>query len=409
VKTKNTISKNICQALTSQVLEKEYTIGDFNKTINSLIFGDNLYALQAIKGEFENKIKCVVIDPPYNTGGVFSHYNDNLEHAAWLKMMKERLQYIYDLLSHDGSLWIIINEDEMHYLKVLCDDVFGRSNYKTTITWQRKYSVSNNYKGIASICDYILVYSKSNEFKNNLLPRTAESIARYTNPDNDPRGPWKAVDYLNQASPDKRPNLCYDITNPHNGKVIKNTKKAWKYDSGTHKLHVIENRIWWGRNGQNTTPSLKLFLSEVRNGMTPHNWWPHEEVGHTDEAKKEIIALYGNENIFDTPKPERLISRIIEIATNEGDIVLDCFAGSGTTGAVAHKMNRQWIMMEIGEHCETHIIKRLKKVVSGEDKRGVSTRYNWNGGGGFNFYKFVPYKPAGTADIAIVNRHSRSA
>lgn len=307
-----------------------------------------------------------------------------------MSLIRDRLEIVRRLLSDDGSLWISIDDNEAHYLKVLCDEVFGRSNYKATITWQRKYSVSNNFQGIATICDFILVYSKSERFQNNLLPRTEESAARYSNPDNDPRGPWKAVDYLNQATPEKRRNLCYDIVNPITGAVIKNTKKAWKYDPQTHQRHVAENRIWWGRDGTNTVPAVKLFLSEVRDGMTPHDWWPHEEVGHTDEAKKEMISLYGAQNVFDTPKPERLIKRVLEIATKPGDLVLDSFAGSGTTGAVAHKMGRRWIMVELGEHCHTHIIPRLKKVINGEDKGGITDTAGWQGGGGFRYYRVAP-------------------
>jgi adenine-specific DNA-methyltransferase len=357
---------------------------------NQLIFGDNLLALKALEAEFAGKVKCVFIDPPYNTGSAFTHYDDGVEHSIWLSLMRDRLEIIRRLLSDDGSLWITIDDNEAHYLKVMCDEVFGRANYKTTITWQRKYSVSNNFQGIATICDFVLVYAKSERFQNNLLPRTEESAARYSNPDNDSRGPWKAVDYLNQATPEKRRNLCYDIVNPNTGIVIKNTKKAWKYDPGSHQRHVEENRIWWGRDGTNTVPALKLFLSEVRDGMTPHNWWPHEDVGHTDEAKKEMIGLYGAQNVFDTPKPERLIKRILEIATNPGDLVLDSFAGSGTTGAVAHKMGRRWIMVELGEHCHTHIIPRLQKVIDGEDKGGISEAVNWQGGGGFRYYKLAP-------------------
>jgi adenine-specific DNA-methyltransferase len=357
---------------------------------NRLIFGDNLLALKALEAEFAGKVKCVFIDPPYNTGSAFTHYDDGVEHSIWLSLMRDRLEIIRRLLSEDGSLWISIDDNECHYLKVLCDEVFGRPNYKTTITWQRKYSVSNNFQGIATICDFVLVYAKSERFQNNLLPRTEESTARYSNPDNDSRGPWKAVDYLNQATPEKRRNLCYDIVNPNTGAVIKNTKKAWKYDPQSHQRHVDENRIWWGRDGTNTVPALKLFLSEVRDGMTPHNWWPHEDVGHTDEAKKEMIGLYGAQNVFDTPKPERLIKRILEIATNSNDLVLDSFAGSGTTGAVAHKMGRRWIMIELGEHCHTHIIPRLQKVIDGEDQGGISKVVNWQGGGGFRYYKLAP-------------------
>ncbi len=357
---------------------------------NRLIFGDNLLALKALEQEYAGKVKCVFIDPPYNTGSAFTHYDDGVEHSLWLSLMRDRLEIIQRILSEDGSLWITIDDNECHYLKVLCDEVFGRSNYKSTVTWQRKYSVSNNFKGIATICDFVLVYSKSEMFRNNLLPRTAESLARYANPDNDPRGPWKSVDYLNQATPDKRPNLCYNIINPNTSSVIKNAKKAWKYDRTTHQLHVDEKRIWWGRDGTNTVPALKLFLSEVRDGMTPHNWWPHNEVGHTDEAKKEMIGLYSAQNVFDTPKPERLIKRILEIATNPGDLVLDSFAGSGTTGAVAHKMGRRWIMVELGEHCHTHIIPRMKKVIDGEDEGGITKAVNWKGGGGFRYYRLGP-------------------
>lgn len=357
---------------------------------NRLIFGDNLLALKALESEFAGKVKCVFIDPPYNTGSAFTHYDDGLEHSIWLGLMRDRLEIIRRLLSDDGSLWITIDDNECHYLKVLCDEIFGRANYKTTITWQRKYSVSNNFQGIATICDFVLVYAKSDLFKNNLLPRSEESAARYNNQDNDPRGPWKSVDYLNQAIPEKRPNLCYDIINPNTGAVISNVKKAWKYDPNTHKRHVEENRIWWGRDGKNTVPALKLFLSEVRDGMTPHNWWPHEEVGHTDEAKKEMIGLYGASDVFDTPKPERLIQRILEIATNPGDLILDSFAGSGTTGAVAQKMGRRWIMVELGEHCHTHIIPRLKKVIDGSDNGGITSTVNWAGGGGFRYYKLAP-------------------
>lgn len=357
---------------------------------NLLIHGDNLLALKALEQQYAGKVKCVFIDPPYNTGSAFTHYDDGVEHSLWLSLMRDRLEAIRTLLAEDGSLWITIDDNEAHYLKVLCDEVFGRSNYKTTITWQRKYSVSNNFQGIATICDFVLVYAKSEQFKNNLLPRTEESVARYSNPDNDPRGPWKSVDYLNQAIPEKRRNLCYDIINPYTGLIIKNTKKAWKYDPQTHQRHVDENRIWWGKEGSNTVPALKLFLSEVRDGMTPHNWWPHDEVGHTDEAKKEMIGLYGAQNVFDTPKPERLIKRILEIATNPNDLVLDSFAGSGTTGAVAQKMGRRWILVELGDHCETHIVPRLKKVITGEDQGGISKVVNWQGGGGFRYFCLAP-------------------
>jgi adenine-specific DNA-methyltransferase len=364
---------------------KDYDIFD-----NILIHGDNLLALKALEQEYAGKVKCVYIDPPYNTGAAFQQYDDGVEHSVWLSLMRDRIELIKRLLSDDGSLWINIDENEGHYLKVLCDEVFGRTNFVRHITWQKKYSVSNNFKGIASICDIILVYRKSEKFANNLLPRSGEAESRYNNPDNDPRGPWKAVDYLNQATIEQRPNLVYDIRNPFTDEMIPNRVKAWKYDRETHATHVRENRLWWGLKGENTVPALKLFLSEVREGMTPHNWWPHAEVGHTDEAKKESIALFGADNVFDTPKPERLLQRILSLASRPGDLVLDSFAGSGTTGAVAHKMGRRWIMVELGDHCETHILPRMKKVIDGDDPGGVTEAVEWKGGGGFRYYRLAP-------------------
>jgi adenine-specific DNA-methyltransferase len=357
---------------------------------NILIHGDNLLGLKALEQEYAGKVKCVFIDPPYNTGSAFEHYDDGVEHSLWLSLMRDRLELLKRLMADDGSLWITIDDNEAHYLKVLCDEIFGRENFIRHVTWQKKYSVSNNFKGIASITDHILIYRKSPSFINRLLPRSGEAEARYSNPDNDPRGPWKAVDYLNQATIEKRRNLVYDIKNPFTGETIKNKVKAWKYEEATHLEHVKENRLWWGIKGENSVPALKLFLSEVRDGMTPHNWWPHSEVGHTDEAKKESIAIFGAENAFSTPKPERLLSRILSLATQPGDLVLDSFAGSGTTGAVAHKMGRRWIMVELGDHCETHIAPRLKKVIDGDDPGGITEAVEWSGGGGFRYYRLAP-------------------
>jgi adenine-specific DNA-methyltransferase len=365
-------------------------VSDSDLFDNRLIFGDNLLALKALEQEFTGKVKCVYIDPPYNTGSAFEHYDDSVEHSLWLSLLRDRLELLRRLLTPDGSIWLNIDDNEGHYCKVLMDEIFGRHNFRACITWQRKYSVSNNFKGLASICDYILVFSKSELFQNNLLPRSQDSIDRYANPDNDPRGPWKAVDYLNQATPQQRPNLCYPITNPKTGEIIRNSKKAWKYEPEAHSIHVAEKRLWWGRNGTNTVPALKLFLTDVRDGMTPHNWWPHEEVGHTDEAKKESNELFGGSSSFGTPKPERLLHRILALASNPGDIVLDSFAGSGTTGAVAQKMGRRWIMVELGEHCHTHIIPRMRKVIDGADPGGVTEAIGWKGGGGFRYYRLAP-------------------
>lgn len=362
---------------------------EHNHFDNALIRGDNLLALKALEQNYRGAVKCIYIDPPYNTGAAFEHYDDGLEHSVWLSLIRDRLILLRELLADDGSLWINIDENEGHYLKVLCDEIFGRGNFVRHITWQKKYSVSNNFQGIASICDILLVYRKSDNFRNNLLPRSDEASSRYSNPDNDARGPWKAVDYLNQATIEQRPNLVYDIRNPFTGEMVRNRVKAWKYDRVTHQLHVSENRLWWGLSGENSVPALKLFLSEVREGMTPHNWWPHTEVGHTDEAKKESIALFGRDRAFDTPKPERLLHRILALSSNPGDLVLDSFAGSGTTGAVAHKMARRWIMVELGDHCDTHIVPRMQKVIDGTDPGGITEAVGWRGGG-FRYYQLAP-------------------
>jgi site-specific DNA-methyltransferase (adenine-specific)/adenine-specific DNA-methyltransferase len=359
---------------------------------NLLVQGDNLLALKALLPYYAGQVKCIYIDPPYNTGNESWVYNDNVNspemkdwlgkavgkeiedlsrHDKWLCMMYPRIALLREFLREDGAIFVSIDDNEVHLLRLMMDEIFGARNFKACITWQRKYSVSNNFKGIATIIDYVLVYSKSDKFKNNLLPRTEESIERYTNPDNDPRGPWKSVDYLNQASPDKRPNLCYDVINPNTKQVIKNTNKAWKYELEVHQQHIAEDKLWWGLKGTNTVPALKLFLSEVREGMTPHNWWSHEDAGHTDEAKKEIDGILGA-NIFDTPKPTRLIKRILQIATNPDDIVLDSFAGSGTTGHAVLAANegdggnRRFILIEMDPSIAQLITKkRIQRVATG--------------------------------------------
>lgn len=368
------------------VEDAAYSCGADDGHDNRLIFGDSLFAMQTLLPELSGLVKCIFMDPPYNTGGQFEHYRDDQEHAHWLSFMRDRLVLAWALLAPEGSLWITIDDHEGHYLKLLCDEVFGRDNFLSDVAWQKKYSVSNNHHGMASLADHILVYRKSTLFRVNLLPRSAESDARYSNPDNDPRGPWKAVDYCGHESPAKRPHLVYGIQNPCTGKILYNTTKAWKFEPETHARHVAEKRIWWGLHGQNTRPALKRFLYEVHPGMVPHNWWPHTEVGHTDEAKRESTALFGRLQSFATPKPERLLYRILYLATNPGDLVLDVFAGSGTTGAVAHKMRRHWIMVEFGSQYHTHIIPRMRKVIVGADAGGVTDLTGWTGGGCFRCY-----------------------
>ncbi len=353
---------------------------------NQLIFGDNLLALKALEHEFAGKVKCVFIDPPYNTGSAFAHYDDGVEHSIWLSLIRDRLEILRRLLSDDGSLWITIDDNEAHYLKVLCDEIFGRSNFIANVVWEKKFSPQNDAKLIDPNHDQVIVFGKNKEKTAfNLLPRTDEMNARYNNQDNDPRGPWTSGDSLRR---EYREYAFYEIITPSGRKVSPPPGSSWRFNKEEVPRLIAENRLWFGKDGDGV-PRIKRFLSEVKDGIIPQTIWPHGHVGNTQEAKKEVIAL-NKTDIFDTPKPERLIKRVLEIATNPGDLVLDSFAGSGTTGAVAHKMGRRWIMIELGEHCHTHIIPRLQKVINGEDQGGISKAVDWHGGGGFRYYKLAP-------------------
>ncbi len=356
------------------------------ETNNMLIHGDNLLALRALEKDYAGKVKCIYIDPPYNTGAAFDQYNDNLEHSQWLTLIKPRLELLRKLLKEDGSIWISIDDDEGHYLKVLCDEVFGRSNFVSTVIWEKKYSPQNDAKWFSDSHDFILVYAKNKgTWKPNLLPRTSEMDKRYKNPDNDPRGVWKAADFSARTYSDSGD---YPITLPSGRVVTPPASRAWITNKGTYEQLVKDNRIWFGKDGNNV-PAQKKFLSEVKQGMTAMTIWKYEEVGHTQDAKKEVKALNPTDP-FATPKPEKLLERILMLATNTNDLVLDSFLGSGTTAAVAQKIGRRWIGIEMGTHAYTHCKTRLDKVISGEDQGGISKSVGWNGGGGYKFYELAP-------------------
>ncbi|WP_421190345.1 site-specific DNA-methyltransferase [Aeromonas sanarellii] len=367
---------------------------DINRAFNDnlLIQGDNLLALKALEQQYADKVKCIFIDPPYNTGSAFTHYDDGLEHSMWLTMMRDRLELLRSLMSEDSSLWITIDDNESHYLKVVCDEVFGRNNFVANVVWQKKYSPANDAIWLSDSHDHILVYAKNKlAWRPNLLPRTESSNAAYKNLDNDPRGPWKSGDYTCNKNSDERPNLYYPIKNPFTGELVWPKKTSvWRFNPEAHKKNVEENLIWWGKDGKNSVPSFKRFLDSVKkDGTVPQTIWLWNDVGHTQDGKKEQLQI-NPKNPFTTPKPEKLLERIIRLATKEGDLVLDSFGGSGTTGAVAHKMDRRWIMVELGDHCHTHIVPRLKKVIDGEDQGGISKAVNWQGGGGFRYLRLAP-------------------
>jgi adenine-specific DNA-methyltransferase len=298
-------------------------------------------------------------------------------------MMRDRLELLRRLLTSDGSIWIVIDDNEAHYLKVICDEIFGRQNFFGSITWQHSVQGKNDAKTISLHHNYVLAYRKTEAFQRNLLARREEHNVNYANPDNDPKGLWRSGDV---RSPNLRENLCYTVTTP-SGKKILPPAKGWRWSKELFSQKVKTGEITFVNN--ETRVLRKIYLSE-QEGRVPESIWFGEEVGTTREATAELSELLPGVTIFATPKPERLIQRVIQIASNPNDWILDSFAGSGTTGAVAHKMGRKWIMCELGEHCHTHIIPRMQKVIGGKDPGGITEDVEWKGGGGFRYYRLAP-------------------
>lgn len=352
---------------------------------NRLIFGDNLLALKALEQEFTGKIKCIFIDPPYNTGSAFEHYDDGVQHSIWLSLMRDRIELARQFLTQDGSLWITIDDNEAHYLKILCDEVFGRENFVANVIWEKADSPRNSARQFSTDHDYVLVFSKNPDWLPKRLARTEEANSIYTNPDDDPRGEWIPGDpFANK--PYSRGQ--YTITGPTGRTFSPPPGRFWRISEERFRELDQDGRIWWGPN-RDARPSIKRYLSEVGD-LVPRTLWPKDQVGSNRTSKNEMRALFPQSASFGTPKPERLIERILNLSTNPGDWVLDSFAGSGTTGAVAHKMGRRWIMVELGEHCQTLVIPRLRKVIDGEDPGGVTEAVGWKGGGGFRYYRLAP-------------------
>ena len=354
---------------------------------NVLIHGDNLLALKALEADYAGKVKCIFIDPPYNTGSAFTHYDDGLEHSIWLGLMRDRLEVIRRLLSDDGSLWITIDDNEAHYLKVICDEVFGRINFVANIVWQSKDTPGNNASTIAQTHNMVLVFKKSDVWRPNLVPRSEKQVANYKNLDKDYRGPWLGTP-LTRAEFRERDH--YALTNDAGREVWPPKGSSWRRPPAELAKLKADKRIYWGKDGNAEFPVEKKFLSEVKDGVVPQTWWPYDFAGSTRNASAEMKGIFAGEKTFDTPKPEKLIQRVLEIATVADDLVMDSFAGSGTTGAVAHKMGRRWIMVELGDHCATHIVPRLQRVIDGRDQGGISTAVDWKGGGGFRYYELAP-------------------
>jgi|APTNR8051073442_1049403.scaffolds.fasta_scaffold01517_6 adenine-specific DNA-methyltransferase len=375
--------------------QPEYSYGDPNSG-NMLIHGDNLLALKALEQEYAGKIKCIYIDPPYNTGNAFEHYDDGLEHSIWLNLMKPRLVLLRKLLSEDGSIWISIDDDESHYLKVLCDEVFGRKNFVSNIIWEKKSSPQNDAKWISDSHDHILAYAKNKEiWRPNRLSRTEGHNSIYKNSDAFDgidsqgkiygRGPWFPGDMTVKTVSQ---NALYPIVTPGGKTVFPAKGRAWVYFEEKFKELLRDNRITFGKSGTNK-PCIKRFLSEIEDkGIVPKSVWHYKEVGENRNARQEVLK-FNDSSPFPTPKPEKLIENILLLGSKQSDFILDSFLGSGTTAAVAQKMGRKWIGIELGDHSKTHCYPRLRKVVDGE-QGGISKSVNWKGGGGFRFYTLAP-------------------
>lgn len=373
------VSKNDIGGAEKSISVEEETGITFNDNDNLIIKGNNLIALASLLKRYEGKVKCIYIDPPYNTQNDSFNYNDSFNHSTWLTFMKNRLELARRLLREDGTIWISCDDHESHYLKVLTDDIFNRDNFIDEIVWQRAYAPINLKKTLSRSHDVILVYAKNLDpnFTLNKLPRSAEANARYKNPDNDPRGVWQS-DNLS-VGPAVESNI-YEITTPSGRKVMPPKGRSWVLSKERFAEFVADNRIWFGEDGNNT-PRIKRFLSEVKDGVVAMTLWTRDEVGDSQEGKREIKAFHFN-SIFDTPKQERLIERILTLATKEGDLVFDSFVGSGTTAAVAHKMGRRYIGVEQMDYIQDITVERLKKVLEGE-QGGISKAQNWHGGGSF--------------------------
>ncbi|QIG37378.1 Type III restriction-modification system methylation subunit (plasmid) [Ligilactobacillus salivarius] len=361
-----------------------YETSSISDDDNLIIKGNNLIALHSLKKKYAGKVKLIYLDPPYNTTKDFD-YNDKFTHATWLTFMKSRLEIAWDLLAEDGTIWISIDDNESHYLKVLADSVFGRENFLNEVIWQRAYAPVNLKKTFSRSHDYIQVYAKNNSSNKELnrLPRSAEANSRYKNPDNDPRGVWQS-DNLS-VGPAVQANI-YEITTPSGRKVLPPDGYSWRLSKDRLKEFIDDNRIWFGKDGDNV-PRIKRFLSEV-GGVVAQTLWTYQEVGHNQDAKKEIKALFEGQALFGTPKPEKLLQRILTLGSNKNDLVLDFFMGSATTQAVAMKMGRRFIGIEQMDYINTVSVPRLQKVIEGE-QGGISKNVNWQGGGSFVYAELM--------------------
>ena len=387
----------------------------FGSTRHLFIEGDNLEALKLLQPSYLGKVKLIYIDPPYNTGNDYVYDDDfGRFHSDWLSMMYPRLTLARDLLADDGAIFVSIDSTEHANLVQLLAELMGADNFRANIVWQKRYTRSNNTRDFTTVVEHIVVFSRSAGFTVNLLPRTAEADARYANPDNDPRGPWKAASFLNPAAPAQRPNLCYAITNPYTGQVTRPTTHAWRRAKAEYERLLAANLLYWGADGRSPVPSVKMFLSEVR-GLTPTNFWGHEYAGHTDEGTRDLAALIDGK-VFNNPKPVKLMRRVLEHATDPTSIVLDFFAGTGTMAQAVLELNaedggaRRFIAVQVPQvtttgsaaaKCGFPTIAELAKERirrAGAAARGAEHHPDWDRDVGFRVLKVADPLPAATAD-----------
>lgn len=355
-------------------------------TGNRLLVGDALRSLCDARAQLAGSVELALLDPPYNTRANFHHYRDQAAHERWLERRRAELEALRPLLTPTGSVWVHLDDAEMHYAKVMMDDIFGRASFVATVVWQKTLSRENR-TDIADTHEYLLVYARDRAAwrrRRNLLPLGEEQLARYANPDADPRGPWTSGDMTAKAGPGRRAAQFYDVTLP-SGRLVRPAQgMAWRYTRERFDELVADGRVTFGPGGD-SVPRLKRFLAETRQGLVPTTWWPGAEVGTTDSAKKQLRRVFPHLVPFETPKPEELVARVVQIATDPGDLVLDCFAGSGTTPAVAHKLRRRWVAVEREVRTvEEFLLPRLDAVVAGADPGGVTAQAGWRGGGAFS-------------------------
>ena len=360
------------------------THGTADTNLNLAYLGEADALFAELLPDGEESVRLALLDPPYNTSSEFHHYSDRADRHHWLQERRAHSTQIRHLLRADGSLWMHLDDAEMHSAKVMLDEVFGRRNYVGTIVWQKTLSRENR-TDLATTHEYMLVYAKDRvewSRHRNKLPATEAQLARYKNPDNDPRGPWTSGDMTAKAGPGRRSAQFYDLTLPSGRIVTPAPGMAWRFTRKRLDDLIAQRRVSFGSGG-NSVPRLKRFLSETQGGLVPTTWWPGDEVGTTDTAKKELRKLLPTLVPFETPKPELLAKRVIEISTDPSDLVLDCYGGSGTTAAVAHKMGRSWITSErVARTFDDFLIPRLNAVITGESG-GVSAQLGWVGGGTF--------------------------